>query len=132
MRDADVEWAQNVVDRWSTKKGVPSPKVMSVPTSGEIKLSGYQDSTIIVNGRSWDRLELAGKLLLLALPFGHHVQAVSETVPDDNEIRDMTRELVVIEVELWSDATGVQMTRLMNMKSISKLLSLQNAGPAAR
>jgi len=73
-------------------------------------MSGYQGFTIMVNGRSWDRLELAGKLPLLALPFGHHVQAVSQTAPEDDEISNMTREFIVIEVELWSDAMGMQMT----------------------
>lgn len=130
MKDADVAWAQNVVNRWSIKKSVPAPQVMAIPTSEEIPLSGYRDSTIILNEKAWDKLDLAGKLLLLADPFSHHVQCASGTVTTDEEMGELAGELVVLEVELWSDATGVGMTQLMRIKTISKLMNLLEARPA--
>ena len=132
MQDGDVEWARNVVDRWSTKKAVPAPRVTTTPTSEEIALSGYQDSTIILNEEAWVKLELAGKLLLLADPFSYHVRCVSDTVNTDEEMSELARELIVLEVELWADATGVGMTKLMRMKSVGKLRDLLNTRSAGR
>ena len=130
MEDRDVMWAQKVVDRWSIKKAVPAPKVTTISTSDEITLSGYQDSTIILNERAWDKEDLAGKILLLADPFSYHIQCALGHEPDEEKADELARELVVYEVELWSDATGVKMTRLMNIKTISKLISLLEARPA--
>lgn len=132
MQDADVVWAQNVVDRWSTKKSVPAPRVTTIPTDEEVPLSGYRDSAIILNQKVWDKLDLAGKLLLLADPFSYHVRCASGTVTTDEEMSELARELIVLEVELWSDATGVRMTRLMKIEAISKLMSLLKARPAGR
>ena len=132
MQDTDVGWAQRVVDRWSVKKSVPAPRVITVPTGMDIPLSGYLDSLIIVNEKAWDRLDFPGKLLLLADPFSYHVQCSSERITTDDEISQLASELVVTEVELWSDATGVRMTRLMSLKSISKLMKLMEARLATR
>ena len=132
MQDTDVAWAKSVIDRWATKKAVPAPRVTTTAESETIELSGYQDSTIFVNGKAWDKLELAGKLLLLADPFSYHVRCVSDTVYTDKEMSGLARELIVLEVELWSDATGVAMTKLMRTKSVSKLVDLLDVGSAAR
>jgi len=131
MEDRDVTWAQNVVDRWSVQKEVPAPRVTTISTSEEITLSRYQDSTIIVNEKAWDKQELAGKILLLANPFSYHVQCASGTEPDE-KAWELARELVVLEVELWSEATGVRITRLMKIKTINNLMSLLDARPARR
>ena len=132
MEDRDVTWAQNVVDRWSVKKAVPAPRVATISTSEEIALSGYQNSTIILNEKAWNRQDLAGKILLLADPFSYHVQCASGTEPDDEKADELARELVVYEVELWSDATGVKMTRLMKTKTINNLMSLLEARPTEK
>ena len=127
MEDRDVTWAQNVVDRWSVKKAVPAPRVTTISTSEEIALSGYQNPTIILNEKAWDKQELVGKILLLADVFSYHAQCASGAEPDDEKASELAHELVLLEVELWSDATGVRMTRLMNIKTISKLMSLLEA-----
>lgn len=132
MENRDVTWAQNVVDRWSVKKAVLVPRVTTISRSREIALSGYRDSTVIVNEKAWDKQDLAGKILLLADPFSYHVQCASGTEPDDEKADELARELVVYEVELWSDATGVKMTRLMKIKTISKLISLLEPRPAGK
>ena len=132
MEGRDVMWAQNIVDRWSVKKAVPAPRVTPISTSEKITLSGYQNSTIILNEKAWDKQDLAGKILLLADPFSYHVQCASGTEPDDEKADELARELVVYEVELWSDATGVKMTRLMKIKTISKLISLLEPRPAGK
>lgn len=124
MEDRDVTWAQNVVDRWSVKKEVPAPRVTTISTSEEIALSGYQNPTVILNEKAWDKQELVGKILLLADAFSYHAQCASGAEPDDEKASELAHELVLLEVELWSDATGVRMTRLMNIKTISKLMSL--------
>lgn len=127
MEDRDVTWAQNVVDRWSVKKEVPAPRVTTISTSEEIALSGYQNPTIILNEKAWDKQELVGKILLLADAFSYHARCASGAEPDDEKASELAHELVLLEVELWSDATGVRMTRLMNIKTISKLMSLLEA-----
>jgi hypothetical protein len=132
MEDRDVMWAQKVVDRWSIKKGVPAPKVTTISTSDENTLSGYQNSTIILNERALDKEDLAGKILLLADPFGYHIQCALGHEPDEEKADELARELVVYEVELWSDATGVQMRQLMKIKTISKLMSLLEPQPTRR
>ena len=132
MENSDVTWDQNVIDRWSVKKAVPAPRVTTVSKSEEITLSGYQNSTIILNEKAWGKQELVGKILLLAQPFSRHVQCVSSTELDDKEESELAGELVLLEVELWSDATGVRMTRLMNIKTISKLMSLLESQHAGR
>jgi hypothetical protein len=33
MKDRDVAWAQNIVERWSVKKAVPAPMVTTISTS---------------------------------------------------------------------------------------------------
>ena len=131
MQENDVAWAQSVIDRWAIKKAVPAPRVKTTAESETIELSGYQDSAIFVNGKAWDKLELAGKLLLPADPFSYHVRCVSDAVNTDEEMSDLARGLIVLEVELWSDATGVAMTKLMRTKSVSKLVGLLDAGSAA-
>jgi len=132
MEDRDVMWAQKVVDRWSIKKAVPAPKVTTISTSDEITLSGYQDSTIILNERAWDKEDLAGKILLLADSFSYHIQCALGHEPDEERSDELARELVVYEVELWSDATGVQMRKLMKIKTISKLMNLLEPQPTRR
>ena len=130
MKEGDLTWAQNVIDRWSVKKAVPPPMVTTIATGEEIPLSGYIDSTIIVNGKAWAKHDMLGKLLLLADAFSYHVQCVSGIESDDEKARELAGERVVLEVEVWADATGVQMTRLMKIRSISKLMSLLEARPA--
>jgi hypothetical protein len=132
VEESDIAWAQNVVDRWSVKTAVPAPSVTTISTSKEITLSAYQNSTIIVSEKAWDRQNLSGKLLLLANPFGYHVQSFSNTKHNDERAWELIRELVVLEVELWSDATGVKMAQLMKIKTIKNLMCLLAARPAAR
>jgi len=38
MQDADVAWAQNLVNRWATKQAVPAPTVITVPSGKEITI----------------------------------------------------------------------------------------------
>lgn len=132
MNNADVAWAQNVIDRWSVKKSVPAPTVTTIAKSEEIPLSGYIDFTIIVNGEAWVKHDMLEKILLLAKPFSYHVQCTSGAEFDKEKASELASELVLLEVELWSDATGVRMTRLMKIKPISKLMSLLRARPAGR
>ena len=132
MEDRDVTWAQNIVDRWSVKKAVPLPRLTTISTSEEIALSGYQDSTIILNEKAWDKQDLLGKILLLADAFSYHAQCASGAEPDDEKVSELAHELVLLEFELWSEATGVRMTRLMKIKTINDLMSLLEARPARR
>jgi len=132
MEDRDVTWGQNVVDRWSVRNAVPAPSVTTISTSEEITLSGYRDSTVIVNEKAWDKQDLAGKILLLADPFSYHVQCASGAEPDNEKASELAQELVLLEFELWSDATGVRMTRLMKTKTINNLMSLLEARPTEK
>lgn len=104
----------------------------TTPKSEETALSGYQDSTIILNEKAWVKLELAGKLLLLADPFNYHVRCVSDSVNTYEEMSELARELIVLEVELRSDATVVGMTKLMRMKPVGKLIDWLNTRSAGR
>jgi len=82
MQDADVAWAQNVVNRWATKKAATA-----------LRMTTIMDST----------------------------------VNTDEEMRELAREIIVPEFELWLDATGVRITKLMQIKTVSKLASLRQA-----
>lgn len=124
MQRGDLTWAQNVVERWAIREAVPAPKVTTILTSKEKLLSGYKINTIVLNEKAWDMLKMDGKILLLAQPFSYHVQYAFGTDTDDEKAHELALELVLYEIELWSDATGVKMTRLMNIKSVSKLISL--------
>ena len=117
----DVLWAQRVIDRWAIKKAVPTPMVTTIATGDEIPLSGYLDSTIIVNGKAWNKNDILGKLLLLADAFSYHVQHVSGVAPDDEKASQLACELVLLEIELLADARGTNMTRVMNTKRIADL-----------
>ena len=132
MQDADLEWAQRVINRWSIKKAVPAPKVTMIPPCEEIPLSGYQASTVIVNQKAWDKEDLLGKIMLLANPFGYHVQRISGAETDDKEAWELAHELVVVEVELQADARGVSSTRLMRLKSIADLDAAAEAAKRKR
>lgn len=132
VQDLDMSWAQNVIDRWSVKKSVPAPSVTTIAMSKEIPLSGYIDSTIIVNEEAWIKHDMMGKILLLADGFTYHLQCTSGAEFDKERAFELTTELVLLEVELWSDATGVRATGLMKIKSISKLMSLLRGRPAGR
>lgn len=120
------------MDRWGTKKAVATPMVTMKPESEEVAVSGYQDSTIMMNEKSWGKMEHAGKLLQLSNQFGYHVPCVSDTVSTDKEMRKLARKIVVPESELWSDATGVRITELVETRAVRKLMSLRQERPATR
>lgn len=121
MENSDVRWAQKVIDRWAIKKAVLAPRVTTISTMEEKILSGYQNNTVILYERAWDKQDLLGKILLLANPFGYHIQCVLGQKPDDDKAWELATELVLLEIELLATATGVEMTQLMRMKKINDL-----------
>jgi|GEM_PF-6408236 len=132
MQDSDLTWAQNVINGWATKKAAAAPTVTTIPESEEIPMSRCQDSKIIVNGEAWGKQELADKLLLLADPCICRLRCISDAVKADEEMSELAHELIVLDIELWSDATGVSMTKLMRMKDVKKLTSMLEARPGVR
>lgn len=100
---------------------MPAPRVTTISTIKEKMLSGYQNNTIILYEKAWDKQKLLGKILLLAKPFGYHIQCASGIKPDDEKAWELARELVLLEFELLATATGVTMTQLMRMKKINDL-----------
>ena len=132
MEDSDVTWARRVIERWAIRKAVPAPRVTTISTAKERMLSGYQNNAIILYEKAWDKEKLPGKIMLLADPFSYHIQCALGHEPDDEKADELARALAVYEVELWSDATGVKMTRLMKIKRISKLMTLVEPRPASR
>lgn len=121
MENSDVAWAQKVIDRWAIKKAVPAPRVTTVSATKEKMLSGYQNNTIILYGKAWDKQDLLGKILLLANPFGYHIQCASGVEPDDEKAWELASELVLLEFELLADARGVTTTQLMKIKRVTDL-----------
>ena len=121
MENSDVMWAQKVIDRWAIKKAVPAPRVTTISTMEEKMLSGYQNNTIILYERAWDKQDLLGKILLLANPFGYHIQYALGQKPDDDKAWELATELVLLEIELLATATGVEMTQLMKIKKINNM-----------
>ena len=130
MEKADVIWAQNIVERWAIKKAVPVPRVTTISATKEKMLSGYQNNTIILYEKAWGKEDLLGKILMLANPFGYHIQCASGIGPDDEKAWELAHELVVTEVELLADARDVTTTRLMKTKRITDLDD--SAGGTAR
>ena len=132
MENSDVIWAQNVVERWAIKKAVSAPRVITISITKEKMLSGYQNNTIILDEKAWDKEDLLGRILLLANPFGYHIQCASGIEPDDDKAWELATELVLLELELLETATGVTMTRLMRIKKINNLTILLEALPAKK
>ena len=130
MENSDVTWAQKIVERWAIKKGVPAPRVTTIAATKEKMLSGYQNNTIILYEKAWDKEDLLGKILMLANPFGYHIYCASGIEPDNEKVWGLAHELVVTEVELLADARDVTTTRLMKTKRITDLDD--SAGGTAR
>ncbi len=124
MQHDDLIWAQNVVERWAIRQAVPAPNVTTVLTSIKELLSGYGDNTIVVNENAWDKEKMDGKVLLLAKPFSYYIKYAFDPETNDEKAHKLALELALYELELWSDATGVEIMRLMSIKSVSKLRSL--------
>jgi hypothetical protein len=123
MSHDDWIWAQNVVERWAIRQAVPAPKVATVLTSTEELLAGYGDNTIVINENAWDKQRMDGKALLLAKAFRYYIKYDFDPDRNDEKAHKFALELALYELELWSDATGVELLRLMNIKSVSKLRS---------
>ncbi len=123
MQHDDLIWAQNVVERWAIRQAVPAPKVTTILTSTKELLSGYGDNTIVINENAWDKQKMDGKVLLLAKAFSYYIKYDFDPDRNDEKAHKLALELALYELELWSDATGVELMRLMNIKSVSKLRS---------
>ena len=123
MSHDDWIWAQNVVERWAIRQAVPAPKVATVLTSTKEMWSGYGDNTIVINENAWDKQRMDGKVLLLAQAFSLYIKYDFDPDRNDQKAHRLALELALYELELWSDATGVELLRLMNIKSVSKLRS---------
>jgi len=123
MQHDDLIWAQNVVERWAIRQAVPAPNVTTVLTSIKELLSGYGDNTIVINENAWDKERMDGKVLLLAKAFSYYIKYDFDPERNDEKAHKLALELALYELELWSDATGVELMRLMNIKSVSKLRS---------
>ena len=123
MQHDDWIWAQNVVERWAIKQAVPAPKVATVLTSTKELWSGYGDNTIVINENAWDKQKMDGKVLLLAKAFSYYIKYDFDPERNDQKAHRLVLELALYELELWSNATDVELMRLMNIKSVSKLRS---------
>lgn len=123
MQHDDFIWAQNVVEKWAIRQAVPAPKVAKILTSIKELLSGYGDNTIVINENAWDKQNMDGKVLLLAEAFSFYIKYAFDPERNDEKAHKFALELALYELELWSDATGVELLRLMNIKSVSKLRS---------
>ena len=123
MQHDDLIWAQNVVERWAIRQAVPAPKVTTILTSIKELLSGYGDNTIVINENAWDKQKMDGKVLLFAKAFSYYIKYDFDPERNDEKAHKLALELALYELELWSDATGVELMRLMNIKSVSKLRS---------
>jgi len=126
MQHDDWIWVQNVVERWAIKQAVPAPKVATVLTSTKELLSGYGDNTIVINENAWIKQKVDGKVLLLAKAFSYYIKYDFDPERNDEKAHKLALDLALHELELWSDATGVELLRLMSIKSVSKLLSLRD------
>ena len=86
-------------------------------------MSGYGDNTIVINENAWDKEKMDGKVLLLAKAFSYYIKYDFDPERNHEKAYKLALELALYELELWSDATGVELLRLMNIKSLSKLRS---------
>jgi len=126
MQYDDWIWTQNVVERWAIRQAVPAPKVATILTSTKELYSGYGDNIIVINENAWDKEKMDGKVLLLAKAFSFYIKYTFDTEGNNEKTHKFTLELALYELELWSDATSVELLRLMNIKSVGKLVSLRD------
>ena len=119
MEDSDVIWARNVVARWATEKGVPSPRVRMTSRIKQGVLGRYKDDTIFLHQKTWNEDDLLGRILVLAHEFGHHIQYTLGLEYGDDNASVLGRELVDLELRGIAEARGVTVPELMKMKEIN-------------
>jgi hypothetical protein len=119
MEKTDVIWAQNVIERWSTEKAIPAPRVRMTSRMKQRMLGRYKDNTISLYQKAWREDDLLGKILVLAHEFGHHIQHTSGLEFDDDNASELGRELVDLELQKLAEVRGVTVAGLMKMKEIN-------------
>lgn len=119
MEKTDVIWAQNVIERWSTEKAIPAPRVRMTSRMKQRMLGRYKDNTISLYQKAWREDDLLGKILVLAHEFGHHIQHTSGLEFDDDNASELGRELVDLELRKLAEVRGVTVAGLMKMKEIN-------------
>ena len=119
MGNNDVIWARDVVARWATEKGIPSPRVRMISRIKQGILGRYKDNTIFLYQKTWDEDDLLGKILVLAHEFGHHIQHTLGMECGDDNASVLGRELVQLELREIAKAKGVTVRGLMKMKEIN-------------
>jgi len=119
MEKTDVIWAQNVIERWSTEKAIPAPRVRMTLRMKQRMLGRYKDNTISLYQKAWREDDLLGKILVLAHEFGHHIQHTSGLEFDDDNASELGREFVDLELRKLAEVRGVTVAGLMKMKEIN-------------
>jgi len=119
MEKTDVIWAQNVIERWSTEKAIPAPRVRMTSRMKQRMLGRYKDNTISLYQKAWREDDLLGKILVLAHEFGHHIQHTSDLEFDDDNASELGREFVDLELRKLAEVRGVTVAGLMKMKEIN-------------
>ena len=121
MEKTDVIWAQNVIERWSTEKAIPAPRVRMTSRMKQRMLGRYKDNTISLYQKAWREDDLLGKILVLAREFDHHIQHTSGLEFDDDNASELGREFVDLELRKLAEVRGVTVAGLMKMKEINDL-----------